>query len=159
VTYVGITGHRVFDESTTRLIAKALRDALQGYEPTDLVGVTNLAEGADALFAQAVLDHGGTIEVIVPAAKYLDSFPDEYHDIYHELLSHAAAVRRLDFQESNSEAHMAASEYMIARVSKLLAVWDGQPARGYGGTADVVEAARKINVPVQVIWPEGAHRD
>ncbi|MFF4619567.1 hypothetical protein [Nonomuraea jabiensis] len=41
----------------------------------------------------------------------------------------------------------------------LFAVWDGQPARGYGGTADVVAEARRRGVPVRVIWPEGARRD
>jgi len=33
---------------------------------------------------------------------------------------------------------MAASAYMIDHADELWAVWDGQPARGYGGTADVV---------------------
>jgi hypothetical protein len=158
VTHVGITGHRGFDEPTASLIAKALRDAVKGYEPSELVGVTCLADGADALFARAVLDHGGRIEVIVPAAEYLTALPSEYHDIYHELLSRAAAVHRLAFQESDSQAYMAASEYLIARISKLFAVWDGLAARGYGGTADVVDAARKIDIPVHVIWPAGAHR-
>jgi hypothetical protein len=36
---------------------------------------------------------------------------------------------------------------------------DGEPARGYGGTADVVEAAEQRGVPVTVIWPDGASRD
>ncbi|MGV9675297.1 hypothetical protein ACWDSJ_08460 [Nocardia sp. NPDC003482] len=36
---------------------------------------------------------------------------------------------------------------------------DGKPARGYGGTADVVEAARRQGLPVTVVWPEGAERD
>jgi hypothetical protein len=38
-------------------------------------------------------------------------------------------------------------------------VWDGQPARGYGGTADVVAYAKRTGVPYSVIWPEGATRD
>jgi hypothetical protein len=45
------------------------------------------------------------------------------------------------------------------RSNVLVAVWDGQPARGLGGTADVVVAyARERGVLVQVIWPEGATR-
>ena len=39
------------------------------------------------------------------------------------------------------------------------AVWDGEPARAYGGTADVVAEARKRGIPVTIIWPEGASRD
>ncbi|WP_041624991.1 hypothetical protein [Stackebrandtia nassauensis] len=45
-----------------------------------------------------------------------------------------------------------------ARRDQLIAVWDGQPARGYGGTADVVDYARDHGIDVTVIWPEGAKR-
>ena len=48
---------------------------------------------------------------------------------------------------------------MLAKADRLFAVWDGQPARGYGGTADVVAEARARGIPVTVIWPEGATRD
>jgi hypothetical protein len=48
---------------------------------------------------------------------------------------------------------------MLQHSDQLWAVWDGQPARGYGGTADVVAAAHGNGLPVQVIWPPGAHRD
>lgn len=41
----------------------------------------------------------------------------------------------------------------------LLASWNGKPARGYGGTAHVVEAAKQRGVPVTVLWPKGAERD
>jgi hypothetical protein len=44
-------------------------------------------------------------------------------------------------------------------VDRLLAVWDGRPARGVGGTADIVEYARLSRVPVDIIWPSGASRD
>lgn len=40
----------------------------------------------------------------------------------------------------------------------LIAVWDGEPARGYGGTADVVDLARTRGLDVTVIWPDGASR-
>jgi len=68
-------------------------------------------------------------------------------------------VHRLGFTDSTSEAHMAASEFMLRQAGELWAVWDGKPARGYGGTADVVACARDSGIPVQVIWPPGAHRD
>ena len=72
---------------------------------------------------------------------------------------HGIKVHRLDFTESTSESHMAASELMISMVDELFAVWDQQPARGYGGTADVVAHARARGRPVRVIWPAGATRD
>ncbi len=57
------------------------------------------------------------------------------------------------------QAHMAASELMISVVSELFAVWDGKPARGSVGTADVVARARGCGRRVRVIWPERATRD
>jgi hypothetical protein len=54
---------------------------------------------------------------------------------------------------------MAASERMLDLADQLVAVWDGLPARGYGGTADVVAAARRRGMPVVVVWPPGARRD
>lgn len=47
---------------------------------------------------------------------------------------------------------------MIDHCDRLVAVWDGLPARGYGGTADAVACAREGEVPVRVVWPEGAVR-
>ena len=54
---------------------------------------------------------------------------------------------------------MAASQSMLDLVDTLIAVWDGQPARGYGGTADVVNEARRRGTPVLIVWPDGASRD
>ena len=54
---------------------------------------------------------------------------------------------------------MDASLRMLDLAEKLIAVWDGQPARGYGGTADVVSAAKEKNIPVTIVWPPGAARD
>lgn len=53
---------------------------------------------------------------------------------------------------------MDASRTMLEGADKLYAVWDGKPARGYGGTADVVALARDLGVNVQVIWPDGSSR-
>jgi hypothetical protein len=48
---------------------------------------------------------------------------------------------------------------MLTEADQLLAVWEGEPVRGYRGTADVVTIARDERIPVIVIWPSGALRD
>ena len=75
-----------------------------------------------------------------------------------QIFARAAAVHRLPFTESTSESHMAASKLMVDEADELYAVWDGKPARAYGGTADVVAYARERGIPVRVIWPDGAQR-
>jgi hypothetical protein len=156
---VGVSGHRGLPADTARLVKAALAAELDRLDPGELVGVTLLADGADQLFAEAVLEHAGRLEVIVPAAKYRDGLPAPYGTVYDALLARASTVDRLPFLDSTEEAHMLASEAMLERIDRLFAVWDGQPARGYGGTADVVQSARQRNVPVTVVWPPGAHRD
>jgi hypothetical protein len=156
---IAITGHRGLPAATERLVDRAIREQLAAYPGDDLVGVSNLADGADQLFARAVLDAGGQLEVIVPAAKYRDGLPESAHATYDALLSRATSVHHLDRIESDEGAHMEASRAMLNRADRLFAVWDGKPARGYGGTADVVVEARDRGIPVTVIWPEGASRD
>jgi|SRR5271166_5248134 len=156
---IAITGHRELPAETERLVDQAIRQQLAAYTGRDLVGVTNLADGADQLFARAVLDAGGQLDVIVPAARYRDGLPESVHAAYDALLSRASSVHRLDRIESTEEAHMEASTAMLDRAERLFAVWDGKPARGYGGTADVVAEARNRGIPVTVIWPQGASRD
>ena len=46
-----------------------------------------------------------------------------------------AAVHHLPFTESTSESRVAASKLMVDQDDELYAVWDGNPARPYSGTA------------------------
>ena len=64
-----------------------------------------------------------------------------------------ARRRRLPFTQSTPESHMAASKLMVSTADELYAVWDGKPARSYGGTADVVAYARERGIPVRVFGP------
>jgi hypothetical protein len=155
---IGITGHRQFDEPTSRLIREALRRIVAGYQPHDLVGVTCLAEGADTLFAEAVADRGGRLEVVVPALRYRDALPRSHRRAYDELLARAGSVHRLPLVESDDTAYLAGSRRMLTIINQLVAVWDGLPARGVGGTAEVVADARELGLPVDVVWPAGARR-
>jgi hypothetical protein len=150
-------GHRNLPPATAELVRAAIRAELAPVAP-DVVGISFLADGADAIFARAVLDVGGTIEAVVPAARYRVGLPPGHRPVYDELFGQAAQVHRREAVASTPEAHMEASKFMIELGDELLAVWDGQPARGYGGTADIVAYARSLGVPVRVIWPAGARR-
>lgn len=159
MTRLAITGHRGMPSDTEHLVDTALRNEIREYADGELVGLTCIADGADTLCARAVLEAGGELVVIVPARQYREGLPTEHLSAYDELMARAAEVIRLDHTESDSEAHMDASVSMIEQADALVAVWDGKPARGYGGTADVVDAARERGLPVTVVWPVGAERD
>jgi hypothetical protein len=155
---IAISGHRGLPAPTARLVDKAIRTALAERAP-DVTGISCLADGADQIFARAATDLGGTLEAVIPAAEYRAGLPEDSQPEYDDLFAQAAAVRRLPFTESTSESHMAASKLMVDEADELFAVWDGKPARAYGGTADVVAYAREHGTPVRVIWPDGSQRD
>jgi hypothetical protein len=160
VTSIAVSGHRGLTPEVTRFVDTAIRVKLAACAAEDgLVGLSCLADGADQIFATAVLDAGGVLEVVVPATEYREKLPDDAKSGYDELLARASAVHRLDRRESTAEAHMAASTLMVDRAHCLFAVWDGEPARSFGGTADVVAYAEQRGTPVTVIWPAGARRD
>lgn len=155
---IAISGHRGLNAPTTNLIDQDIREKLSKY-PAGVTGLSCLADGADQIFARAVLDLGGKLEVVIPAEQYRSGLPAEAHAEYDDLLARAVTVHRLPFVESSSESHMTASKLMVDKAAELYAVWDGKPARAYGGTADVVAYARDHDTPVEVIWPTGATRD
>ncbi|MET9295975.1 hypothetical protein [Streptomyces sp. NPDC003077] len=156
---LGITGHRGLPPRVADRVRAELNEAISRYGASALVGVSCLADGPDTWFAQAVLAHGGRIEVVVPADEYRDGLPDWHHAAYDELMERASRVHRTGLADSDSHAHMEGSKLLVGMVDELLAVWDGLPARGYGGTADVVAYAKDVNVATRVLWPVGARRD
>jgi hypothetical protein len=156
---LGITGHRGLPPKTEHLVRQALEDEVSRHAPDDLIGISCIADGPDAWFAELVLKAGGRLEIVVPAEKYREGLPEEHHETYDRLLKQANEVHRTGLTESDSQARMTGSEILVGLADELIAVWDGQPARGYGGTADVVTYAERTGVPTRVIWPQAATRD
>jgi hypothetical protein len=64
---VGITGHRGLSTEVEERVRALLADAVSGYDATEPVAVSCIADGPDAWFAEAVLSAGGRLEVVVPA--------------------------------------------------------------------------------------------
>jgi hypothetical protein len=154
---IAISGHRGLPSTTADLVDKAIRGTLAAAAP-DVTAISCLADGADQIFARAVTDLGGDLEAVIPADQYRDVLPAASHADDRRLPASSPPVRRLPFTAPTSESYMAASMLMIDAADELYAVWDGQPARGYGGTADVVAYAYEHGKPVHVIWPAGAKR-
>jgi hypothetical protein len=155
---IGITGHSNLTPESVPFVAAELRKVLSELgEP--LVGVSCLARGADQVFARVVLELGGHLEVVLPAADYRERKvkPDNREE-FETLIGQAANVHVLPFETSNRDAYAAANEDVLSGVDVLVAVWDGAPPDGKGGTGDTVELARARGIPVTVVWPDGAAR-
>ncbi|HEV2087553.1 MAG TPA: hypothetical protein VGR21_04495 [Cryptosporangiaceae bacterium] len=137
----------------------AIREALAPYVPNGLIGLSCLAAGTDTVFAEAVLDLGGHLEVVLPSADYRERKvkPDNARR-FDELVRRASRVRTMPYATANREAYEAANETLLGSIDRILAVWDGEAPADQGGTAAVVEQARVRRLPVEVIWPNGAER-
>jgi hypothetical protein len=111
------------------------------------------------VFARVVLDLSGRIEVVLPAADYRDRKvkPDNATE-FDGLISKASQVHVMPYSHSSREAYMAASEHVLSTVEAMIAVWDGGPSGGHGGTADVVATAHRRSIPVTLVWPDGVSR-
>jgi hypothetical protein len=155
---IGITGHMNLTSATADLVRLALLRELDRFDPATLTGVSCLAEGADSIFAQAVLDSGGRIEAILPALDYRDTRVGTGHLPVFDALAVRAEPVRYIAEASSVQAYAEANAAMLDAIDVLFAVWDGVPSEKTGGTADAVAEARIRELPVTVIWPEGAQR-
>ncbi len=96
---------------------------------------------------------------MLPSRDYRDAkVKADYRADFDALVARADEVRTMPYDTADREAYTAANEYLVSQCEALFAVWDGHPAAGKGGTADVVAYARKAGMPVTVVWPEGAAR-
>lgn len=153
---IGVTGHRVLPDAASLVdpVDRAL-DELSGGAVVHLL--TSLAEGADRLVARRVLVRaGGTITAVLPLEpeEYERDFADRAScDDFRALLAEATEEEVVEVERGagRTAAYEAAGVAVVERSDALLALWDGEPARGRGGTAEIVEHARAIGRPVVVV--------
>ncbi|MFE9932721.1 hypothetical protein [Streptomyces sp. NPDC005533] len=156
---IGVTGHRSIPDALLGHVENGLRAVLGAHEGP-LEALSSLAEGADQMFAAIALECGAGLTVVIPSGDYEDGFEGaEALARYRRLKRRATQEIRLDFARSTDEAYYAAGTYIADSCDRLVAVWDGQPARGHGGTGEIVAYARALGKPVTVIWCEGVSRD
>ena len=152
---VGVSGHqRLQDPERWDWVQQEMRNCLISLAPS-IVGVTSLAIGADTMFAQMVLDLGGSLIVIVPFSDYEKRFETESgRQDYRNLLDRAAIIEVLERQASDEEGYYTAGKRVADLSELLVVVWNGKPAAGLGGTADIVEYARLQQKQIIHLNPE-----
>lgn len=153
---VGVTGHQNAPWQVWNLLAERLPDIL-GAAP--FVGVSSLAAGADQEFARHVLALGGELIAVIPSHGYEESFETPaQRQLYLSLLAKTTRREELAFPCPSEDAYLAAGKRVVQLSDTLVAVWDGERARGKGGTADIVSYARGIGKNVTILWPDGVTR-
>jgi hypothetical protein len=156
---VGVTGHQVLPHDARSLLSDRLELLFPMETGPSLLAVSSLARGPDQTFAAHSLLVGGRLLAVIPCERYEETFQDRTDlERYRHLLSLASDVKHLPYGEPSEEAFYAAGRRVVEESDWIIAVWDGEPARGLGGTADVVAFARDLNRKVEVIWPAGVRR-
>jgi hypothetical protein len=159
---IGVTGHRDLTETPelARAIDSAVDRALKMLPPLKSspvlpVALSPLAEGTDRLVARAVMAIPGSIlEVVLPLEKdnYIQDFnTSRSREEFEDLLSTAAHIRILPEAASRNEAYEKVGRYVVDQCDILIAVWDGKPSGGQGGTADIVQYARDTECPIVIV--------
>lgn len=162
-TSVGVTGHRVagMDEADPALLLPAVDGVLEllwglGYR----VIVSGLAEGADRIVAERALAEGWVLDAMLPFS------PDRYerdfatHDSraeFRRLLARARAVSGPASKADVESPYLTQGKQLVSACDALIALWDGEPPRGPGGTAEVVSVAEDAGVPVLWIQSRPPH--
>lgn len=166
---VGVTGHRgdaippdalpALTERLRSVLGKLAESAVAihreeaGFfaaEPPRLLFVSPLADGADQIAAEVALDLGYELHAILPFERdhYRRELKGEASERFDALLDRTSCVLELPGEEAHRlEAYVMAGRATIAHCDLLVAVWDGLPPRGRGGTGEIVELAMTRGVP------------
>jgi hypothetical protein len=140
-----------------------------GTTPISYRILSPLADGADRAVARAVLSYPHScLDVVLPLVveDYLETFADDASRAeFGELFSLCRnpvllRTRRLRDERSDKQgqdqlrrdSYARVGRYVVDHCDILIAVWDGEPARGRGGTANVVEYAQRQRRPILLVW-------
>ncbi|MEI7845409.1 MAG: hypothetical protein WCK35_06365 [Chloroflexota bacterium] len=153
MTLIGITGHRALTDKNkiTEGIKLAFERIRVSFAPP-FVAVSPLAEGSDCLFARQAIEYLGASLVVclpLPLNEYIEDFSGALaREEFKTLMKAAGQVIQLPACETREQAYLAAGYYVVEHCEVLLAVWDGESARGVGGTGQIVQLARKRGLPL-----------
>lgn len=122
--------------------------------------VSAMAAGADTVAAEAAINQGIALSACLPfnASTYAQDFSPEGWEAVQRLIAAADGTLALSDHEGGDEAgYEAVGRLVLAQSDILIAIWDGEPARGRGGTTDVVAEAIARHVPVIHVNSNGLH--
>lgn len=151
---IGLIGHRKLSDSEIPLLQEAfdeyLSKILGALKHTPVLVLTSLAEGADRLAHKSKFRNQIQICSVLPFAieEYAKDFPGRArHAEFRAAIDDSDFV--ISFSPKTSTSKMTEAErnkaykdsafWICDQANSLYAIWDGNSARGIGGTADTVK--------------------
>jgi hypothetical protein len=121
--------------------------------------VSSLAEGADRIFARAVLRANGQLEAILPLdpADYRADFDSATSkQEFADLLAQAVVQEVIPPEPTRPDSYQSAGKRVVDRSDVMVFLWDGNPAQGVGGTAEIYEYAQHRKKAIFWIRTDGS---
>jgi hypothetical protein len=151
-----VSGHRHLAniESVITGVDEALQNIKAAFGGDHMTIISPLAEGADRVVVwRAMAEY--QVRLVVPLPLELSNYMDDFNSIsskteFVTLLEQADEVFELPAAESREACYLAAGMYILNTSDVLIAIWDGLEARGPGGTGDIVQKARRRDMPL--VW-------
>jgi hypothetical protein len=111
-----------------------------------------VASGADLLFSESCIQLKIPLRVLLPIPK--DKFQKDF-DVAtwtraEQVMAQAISVEVTGNDELREERYYECGIQTVQQSQIMLALWDGRPSRGTGGTEEIVTFAKKMGRPV--VW-------
>src|SRR5579864_239275 len=150
---IGFTGHRKLpDEAKCREAIRRVLLEWRAKVPGVIYGATSAAAGGDLLFAETCIELNLPIRVFLPLPKeqFREDFDEASWDRAECVFKNALSVEVTGAGEQLTERYYECGIETVQESQLLIALWDGEPSQGLGGTADMVHFAKEQGRPV--IW-------
>jgi hypothetical protein len=160
VLAIGFTGHRSLknEPRLRQQIRDFLRQQKAAFEGI-VYGVSSAAAGGDQLFAESCLELDIPLRVLLPrpAEQFREDFDDASWQRTERIMKDAVWVEVTGGNQGRKEQFYDCGIQTVTESQLLVALWDGQPSRGAGGTQEIVYYAEKIGHPVAWIHSESGN--
>lgn len=137
---LGITGHQQRDGIDWDWVRRTLRTELNTFANVR-AAMSSLAAGTDQVFTEVALEAHIPCVAVIPLEGY-DRFFEADGLVNYRRLLRQCEVRQLGWKGNAEKSFYEAGKYIVMHCDVLFAVWDGEPAEGLGGTADIVTFAK-----------------
>lgn len=149
---LGITGHQSLEGFDLGWIKLTLGNFLT--ENNVIKGLSSLAIGADQVFCRELIKRNINYDVIIPCNNYISTFKTlKDSKSFIDLLNMSKGTYTLDFDKPSEAAFYSAGIEIVNKATVIIAIWDGKPAKGLGGTGDIVKIALQHKKSVYHINP------
>lgn len=159
---LGITGHRFLAEMDQIMagVERAVKRVCRTFPDSSFRILSSLAEGTDRLLAKKLLLRPSAVLWVplpLQEEEYLKDFEtSQSKEEFLQLLGKAERVIRMPVTKTREEGYLAAGNFVLENSDCLLTIWDGKPAQGIGGTAEIVALARERGMPLA--WIHAGNR-